>query len=84
MSQVHQKVYFGMSARGRLVSACISMQSDYCKSEIFARVLFSQNFAYGKFREKKKPCEMPKSLCRLLIYVSQAQVVNSKRHKCVF
>ena len=36
-------------------------------SEIFARVLFSRNFAYAKFRENINPREMAKSLCLLLI-----------------
>ena len=35
-------------------------------SEIFARVLFSGNSAYAKFRENKIH-KMAKSLCRLLI-----------------
>ena len=42
-------------------------------SEIFARVLFSQNIAYAKFRENKI---LAKSLCRLLIYVNHALVAN--------
>ena len=36
-------------------------------SEIFARTLFTRNFAYAKFRENKKPRKMAKSLCCLLI-----------------
>ena len=42
-------------------------------SEIFARVLFSQNIAYAKIRENKI---LAKSLCRLLIYVNHALVAN--------
>ena len=40
--------------------------------EIFARVLFSRNFAYAKI----KPQEMPKSLSRLLIKVYLALVAD--------
>ena len=43
-------------------------------SEIFARVLFSRNFVYAKFREKQNPREMAKSLCCLLIKVNRAIV----------
>ena len=43
-------------------------------SEIFARVLFSRNFADAKFRENKP---LVKSLCRLLLQVDQAIVENS-------
>ena len=45
-------------------------------SESFARVLFSQNLAYAKFREKKNPREKLKSLCRLLISVNHSLVAN--------
>ena len=45
-------------------------------SEIFARILFSRNFAYVKFREKKNPREMAESLCRFLMQVNLAQVAN--------
>ena len=46
----------------------------YCNSEIFARVLFSRNLAYAKFRENKNPREMAKSLCRLLMKVTHVIV----------
>ena len=46
-------------------------------SEIFARVLFSRNFAYNTH-------ELAKSLCRLLILVYHALVANFQRHKSVF
>ena len=36
-------------------------------SEIFARVLFSQNFACAKFRENKILAKWKKIFCRLLI-----------------
>ena len=39
-------------------------------SGIFVRVLFSRSFV------KKKTREMPKSLCRLLIYVNHGLVAN--------
>ena len=43
-------------------------------SEFFARVLFSRNFAYAKFREYKI---LAKSLCRLLIWVNHALYIYS-------
>ena len=59
---------------------------DHCSlnSEIFARVLFSQNFAYAKFRENKILAKMPKSLSCLLIYVNHALVAIFLRQKYVF
>ena len=44
-------------------------------SEIFARILFSRNFAYAKFR-KKNPRKMVKSLCHLLVKVNHVIVAN--------
>ena len=45
-------------------------------SEIFARVLFSRNFAFAKYRENKIPRKMAKPLCRLLISLNHALVTN--------
>ena len=45
---------------------CLSLKACTVNSEIFARVLFSRNFANTKFREIN-PREMAKSLFRLLI-----------------
>ena len=42
-------------------------------SEFFARVLFSRNFAYAKFRENEI---LAKSLCRLLIKENHALFAN--------
>ena len=36
-------------------------------SQTFARVLFSRNFAYAKFRENEIHAKSPKSHCPLLI-----------------
>ena len=44
----------------------------YCEFENFCEFFFCENFAYAKVREKLNPREMPKSLCRLLIYVYHA------------
>ena len=43
-------------------------------SEIFAKVLFSRNFAHAKFRENKIPKKGAKSLRSLLIWVNHAQI----------
>ena len=42
-------------------------------SEVFASVIFSQNFAYAKFRENKIHA---KSLLLMDIYINHAQVAN--------
>ena len=50
-------------------------------SEIFTRVLFSQNLAKFGIREvlrKENLCEMAKSLCHLLMSVNHAQVAYFK------
>ena len=43
--------------------------------EFFSSVLFSQYFAYGKFRVNKTS-EMAKALCLLLMNVNYAKVAN--------
>ena len=63
--------------------ACNKLKNDFVNvistiivnSEIFARVLFSRKFAYAKFLEKNSR-DTGRSLCRLLIYVNHALVLN--------
>ena len=50
-------------------------------SEIFARVLFSRNFA--SFVDIN-PHEIANSVYCLMIHVKHALVANFERHKCVF
>ena len=42
-----------LKAVAEAVLKVINTDSDTVNSEIFARVLFSRNFAYAKFRENK-------------------------------
>ena len=53
-------------------------RTETVSSEIFARVLFSRNFASAKFRDNKTPLELALSPCRLLnpVRVTHAPVVN--------
>ena len=53
-----------VAVTGAGVKPCIASRQHTVNSAIFARVLFSQNFAYAKFRENKI---LAKSLSRLLI-----------------
>ena len=54
-----------------VLNQCMHNINPTVNSEIFARVLFSRNFAYAKFRKNKT---LAKSLCQLLIYVNHALV----------
>ena len=57
-----------------IIIEIIKLEKNTVLSEIFARVLFSRNFAYAKFREHKNLEKRRNPLCRLLIKVKQALV----------
>ena len=56
-------------------SVLYTILHDTVNSEIFARVLFSRNFTYTKFREIKSSVKW-RNHCRLLIKENHALVAN--------
>ena len=57
-----------------IVMECVTLST--VNSEIFARILFSRNFAYAEFRENKNPRKIVKTLCLYLMKANHIKVAN--------